>query len=622
MAGNSDNESITTEQILRLDHNDPNDNNNAALVSRLRSDLQHERNIRKDYETRLQELRTEFEESRRRSRELTNQVARIHTELNLLRQEKSTLEHRCHDLTHDITKLTESVDYYKKLCKEEIWEKDNEIKLRIQTEEKDVNLQALLEESEKHIKHLTKEKQSFLLAEEQFRIAIVDRDKKIKRLNKEIDEYNSRLSESSQIAQNLRNDRSEHVLDTEKLREQLANSNREKEELLIGYKTLKSDMTTLKARIKKTERDNTDLKIENEKLEKDIQRREEKNVELDREKEALFEEVRMIKEKERYNLIRMEENHLITENELHSVKEALKHEKTRMKLMEDHNEEMKKDVHNEKISMKEEICSLKEKLAQELKVNTVAKEKVQGVTDKLEKLSSEKKILVKKLKKERRLTHEKVEVFAFEAETARNRIQTLEPMFEKMTIRVEELAEDREQLQIRLNMLEKENMKLNKEIKLTHEMSINHLKTEKKVHQKSLENQALKHQDSELKNQLELLKTQYKNLHKDHDLKDKENLIYFSSIQKLEQENSSLNTKIECLESKNKSTAVTLKKLTEKADTIARDAQSTAKQERERSQKVQEKYYIAVQKLRERDLKIERLKSQMQLEKTLDLLEN
>jgi len=61
--------------------------------------------------------------------------------------------------------------------------------------------------------------------------------------------------------------------------------------------------------------------------------------------------------------------------------------------------------------------------------------------------------------------------------------------------------------------------------------------------------------------------------------------------------------------------------LTEKADTIARDAQITAKNERERSQKVQEKYYIAVQKLRERDLKIERLKSQMQLEKTLDLLE-
>lgn len=383
MADNSDNESITTEQILRLDHNDPSDNNNAALVSRLRSDLQHERNIRKDYETRLQELRTEFEESRRRSRELTNQVARIHTELNSLRQEKSTLEHRCHDLTHDITKLTESVDYYKKLCKEEIREKDNEIKLRIQTEEKDVNLQALLEESENHIKHLTKEKQSFLLAEEQFRIAIVDRDKQIKRLNKEIDEYNNRLSESSQIAQNLRNDRSEHVLDTEKLREQLANSNREKEELLIGYKTLKSDITTLKAKVKKTERDNTDLKIENEKLEKDIQRKDEKNVELDREKEALFEEVRVIKEKERYNLIRMEENHLITENELHSVKETLKHEKLRLQLMEDHSEEMKKDFHNEKITLKEEVCSLKEKLAQELKVNTVAKEKIQGVKDKL-----------------------------------------------------------------------------------------------------------------------------------------------------------------------------------------------------------------------------------------------
>jgi len=175
-----------------------------------------------------------------------------------------------------------------------------------------------------------------------------------------------------------------------------------------------------------------------------------------------------------------------------------------LKLLEDHNEELKKEFHDGKIAMKDEICCMKGKLAEELQVNSVAKEKIQGLKVKLEKLSSEKKILVKKLKKERRLTHEKVEVFAVEAQTARNRIQTLEPMFEKMTIRVEELAEDREQLQIRLNTLEKENMKLNKEINLSHEMSVNHLKTEKKVHQKSLENQALKHQDIELKAQLEL----------------------------------------------------------------------------------------------------------------------
>ena len=200
--------SLATEQILRYDEQDRMNIDSSNIITRLRTDLTHERQLRKDTESKLKESQNNYEEIRKKSKDMNLQLQRIHTEVIANRHEKTHLESRNQDLFSDINKFSEKIDFYKNQTNQFKMNYDREYKIRIQNEDKISDLNKQLEHLNNQLDNNHVEKRSRLIAEEQYRSAILERDRNIKRQANEIDQLTNRLAESSKMTDGIRKDKS------------------------------------------------------------------------------------------------------------------------------------------------------------------------------------------------------------------------------------------------------------------------------------------------------------------------------------------------------------------------------------------------------------------------------
>ena len=96
--------------------------------------------------------------------------------------------------------------------------------------------------------------------------------------------------------------------------------------------------------------------------------------------------------------------------------------------------------------------------------------------------------------------------------------------------------------------------------------------------------------------------------------------MYVNTISDLQSSKAKLEARISALEDKDRNRMEKLQRMTSRADDIAKDAQQVAKVEQERSETLNKRYRHVMDKLRERDLEVERLRSRIQIDKTLDSL--
>ena len=246
-----------------------------------------------------------------------------------------------------------------------------------------------------------------------------------------------------------------------------------------------------------------------------------------------------------------------------------------------------------------------------------------GLTLENEKLNVDRKLVIKKLKKERSNTEEKVENFKKESDQYRSRIQTLEPLIERLSYKVDELASDRSKLVERINDLENENLKLNKDLStvaFASKTTTNHGPIQgpsENTHKLTTLRKKEYRQSKELTNTQNELSTLMQDLKR----KEQENAIYFTTITDLQNTKINLQNKINNLQKKDKSHLDTLSKMTYKADEIAKDAQQFAIDEKKRSSGIQLKYQAVVGKLRDADLEIERLRREVAVNNAIKSLE-
>ena len=136
--------SLATEQILRYDDQDRNvDATN--IIARLRQDLTNERQLRKDIQSQLRQTTDNYEELRRKNKDLGLQVNRSNTEIIANRHEKTHMESRNQELAADVNKFSEKIDYYKSQSSTYKSSYDKEYKMRVQNEEAIMDLKKQIE---------------------------------------------------------------------------------------------------------------------------------------------------------------------------------------------------------------------------------------------------------------------------------------------------------------------------------------------------------------------------------------------------------------------------------------------------------------------------------------------
>lgn len=241
----------------------------------------------------------------------------------------------------------------------------------------------------------------------------------------------------------------------------------------------------------------------------------------------------------------------------------------------------------------------------------------------------DKKLVLKKLKKERSNIADKVSSFNNETAQYKKRITTLEPLIERLSFRVDELATDRSKLIERITDLEHENNRLSKElsgIAFVHSSQVqNAVKNQQRGRSKSPVEKSytvakLKRKENELKSELEDTQGALEKLMRDLKKSEAENSVYFNTITDLQNTKFDLENKLIALQAKDKSHIKTLSKMTYKADEIAKDAQIFAKQEQAKSTEMEYKYRKIVDKLRDSDLEVERLRKQIAIDQAINSL--
>jgi len=623
-----DTASMATEQILRLDDQRTmssgtsamTEDDRTALIARLRTDLQHERGLRKDVESRLSELRGEYEESRRRSRDLNNQLTRIHTEVMSMRHEKTALEGRTQELSTDLAKLADQVDFFKQQSIQDKVNYEKEVRFRMQIEEQVKEVSHALDGANGQITQLASDKRSRLIAEEQYRAAILERDRSLKRVQTEVDQLTSRLADSSKLSDANRSDKRDAQAEIERLRAQIKKIRAEEEISNDEKGRIRDQLQFHQKEVERVQRLHENSLVENKSLKDELNRKNEHALALEKDTQSLLERLGEQKNMAQGLVLKHEESQLVNDNEMFAMRDALR-------ISRDKNSNLEK-----------ELRDLHEKLTDSLdasnRTNTGYEErlrtsesnlmanngKIQSLTVELEKAKSDKRVALKKLKKERSTTASQIDRFDREAQDYKKRTATLEPLIEKMATRVDELAGDRQALSDRITYLETENMQLSKELHAVHAMSGRQVKYSSLAKESKLEATRAQKQELMLTDQLNKAQSDLKATLDDARRQENENLVYLNTIQDLQMQKARLEARIAILEDKDKSRLETLQKMTDRADEIARDAQEVARIEQGRSETLHKRYRHVQDKLRDRDLEVERLKSRMHVDKTLDSL--
>lgn len=614
--------SLATEQILRLDENTTTttEDERSSLISRLRGDLQHERCLRKDVESRLTELRLEYDSGRTRSRDLNNQLQRIHTEVMTMRHEKTSLEARTQELSTEIAKISEESDYYKNAHLQAKTNYEKEIRFRLSLEQQLKEQLEGLDEANAQISHLTSDKRSRLIAEEQYRAALLERDRTIKRQVLESDNMTSRLADSSKISDNQRSDKKNAVDEIDRLKSVVKRCQAEYEDQEVVVKRLRDKISSIENQLELSKRTGDQEQIECKKLRDELIKKGQLLDASERDNKDLLHTLTHQKGNTQGIVLKHEEQHLLAENELFSVRDALRSSREQNSKLENELQSanykisgMIADTAKSAVETKDSLQKLQLQLAEfEAKQNSV--------TAQNETLKTEKKVLLKKLKKERNSTNDKIDKFDHQAKEYKTRAEKLEPLIEKMAGRVDELGSDREKLLEKVSFLENENMNLTKELHVVHSLSARQVKYSSLAKESRNDANRLKIQESQLNDKLTRTKLELGDVMDEMKRAETENFVYINTISDLQGSKSRLEAKIRVLEDKERDRVEKLKRVTDRADEVAREAQRVARVEKDRNETISKRYRSVADKLRDRDLEIERLRSQIQIDQTLAAL--
>ena len=223
--------------------------------------------------------------------------------------------------------------------------------------------------------------------------------------------------------------------------------------------------------------------------------------------------------------------------------------------------------------------------------------KQNSVTAQNETLKTEKKVLLKKLKKERNSTNDKIDKFDHQAKEYKTRAEKLEPLIEKMAGRVDELGSDREKLLEKVSFLENENMNLTKELHVVHSLSARQVKYSSLAKESRNDANRLKIQESQLNDKLTRTKLELGDVMDEMKRAETENFVYINTISDLQGSKSRLEAKIRVLEDKERDRVEKLKRVTDRADEVAREAQRVARVEKDRNETISKRYRSVADKL-------------------------
>ena len=223
--------------------------------------------------------------------------------------------------------------------------------------------------------------------------------------------------------------------------------------------------------------------------------------------------------------------------------------------------------------------------------------KQNSVTAQNETLKTEKRVLLKKLKKERNSTNDKIDKFDHQAKEYKTRAEKLEPLIEKMAGRVDELGSDREKLLEKVSFLENENMNLTKELHVVHSLSARQVKYSSLAKESRNDANRLKIQESQLNDKLTRTKLELGDVMDEMKRAETENFVYINTISDLQGSKSRLEAKIRVLEDKERDRVEKLKRVTDRADEVAREAQRVARVEKDRNETISQRYRSVADKL-------------------------
>lgn len=619
--------SLTTEQILRLDNDGTlgsssvlTEDERSQLISRLRADLQHERCLRKDVEARLTELRQEYDQGRSRSRELNNQLQRIHGEVMSMRHEKTSLEARTQELSTEIAKISEESDYYKNKHLHAKTNYEKECRFRLQLENQLKEQMQTFEDQNGQISQLTSDKRSRLIAEEQYRAALLERDRTIKRQQLESEELTARLADSSKLSDVQRSDKRSANEEIERMKGILKKSRGETEEMEVVSKRLREKLASCENQLELAKRTSEQEQFEVKTLKEELVKKNEMLTASERDNKHLLETLTHQKSNQQGMSLKHEEHQLLAENELFSVRDALRLSREQNSKLEDELRAQNMQISGMVSEAGKTAVDTRDQLQKvQLKVVQLEARQNQLVVDK-EKLRGEKRVALKKLKKERNSTNEKVDKFDHQAQEYKKRAEKLEPMIEKMTARVEELSNDRQVMTERINYLENENMQLTKELHAVHSLSARQIKYSTLAKESKQDAERLRAKETVLNDKLNRTKIELTDCLDEMKRAESENFVYFNTISDLQSSKARLEARIHVLESKEQDRVERLQRMTDRADDVAREAQRVAKTEQTRNENLAKRYRSVMDKLQERDLELERLRSQVQIDQTLAAL--
>merc|ERR1712048_1222749 len=334
-------------------------------------------------------------------------------------------------------------------------------------EEKIKDLNSQIDNLNVAISDFQLEKRSLKIAEDQYRSAIMERDRNIKRQSNEIDQLTNRLADSAKMTDGIRRDKSDQGEEIFRLTTLIKKEKVQNEKLSEDILDLKKSNTELNSELSALKRQFNSQELELDQSNENYKKKIEELKQNDKTKEILMKTIEELRHKLLSKQAKVEEIQVLGENEIFQNKEALRIAREKNELLEQEIEEIRAKNKASQRSSQAVIENLEENL------KNVRDNEIKSLSGKLtiltvenDRLNMDKKICLKKLKKERETSKKVISDQKEEIDKRKSRIGSLEPLIERLSFKIEELSSDRSKLSNRINDLEAENMRLHKELNI------------------------------------------------------------------------------------------------------------------------------------------------------------
>lgn len=240
------------------------------------------------------------------------------------RTEKTHLESRTRDMSADICKFAEKIDFYKNQISELKMNYDREHQSKLLKEEKIGELNKQVENLNLAINDYQLEKRSLKIAEDQYRSAIVERDRNIKRQSNEIDQLTNRLADSAKMTDGIRRDKTGQNEEIFRLTTLIKKEKVQNEKFSEDILDLKKSNTDVTSELSALKREFNSQALELDQSNGNYKKKIEELKQNDKAKEILMKTIEDLRHKLLSKQAKVEEVQMLGENEIFQNKEALR----------------------------------------------------------------------------------------------------------------------------------------------------------------------------------------------------------------------------------------------------------------------------------------------------------